>query len=293
MKKYFYTLLLILCTLGFFACNGTSLYSNTKKPEIENQGVRIDYTDTEKGDTTLLFVHGWCINKTYWSDQVSYFKRSYRVVTIDLPGFGQSGKNQKKWDVNAFGKDVSAVIQQLKLKNVILVGHSMAGDIIVQAAINTPEQVIGLVGVDNFKNLRIDSKLTKKDSEDYKKAVDSLRHDFKRIAFDYFKHDLFYKTTSKAIRVRILNDVAHADPNIAADCMELSNFDEFVALTRTKKKLCLINSDVKPTVITGFKAKGIPFQIWYIHDTGHFPMVEKPQEFNALLSDAIRKINYL
>ena len=41
-------------------------------------------------DTTLLFVHGWCINKEYWKEQSAYFCDNYKVVTLDLPGFGQS-----------------------------------------------------------------------------------------------------------------------------------------------------------------------------------------------------------
>lgn len=256
---------------------------------VKNQGVKIDYTDTHIGDTTLLFVHGWCLNKTYWSNQIAYFKKQYRVVAIDLPGFGKSGKNRNIWNKMAFGKDVSVIVTQLKLKNVILIGHSMAGDIIVQAAKNTPKQVIGLIGVDNFKNVSVGGVPSKRDSDVYKKAINSLRHNFKKNAFEYFNNDLFYKTTNSAIRKRILYDVAQADPNIASDCMELNNFDEAQELLKTRKKLCLINSDVQPTRLSGLKKKNIPFQIWYIHATGHFPMIENPHEFNMLLSQAIRK----
>ncbi|MDB5151868.1 MAG: hypothetical protein JWR54_619 [Mucilaginibacter sp.] len=289
MNKYLFLLFLGIISFFSFTCNQKTSSSNTQDQIVKDQGVKIDYTDTHIGDTTLLFVHGWCINKTYWSNQVAYFKKQYRVVTIDLPGFGKSGKNRNAWNTKAFGKDVTAIVTQLKLKNVILIGHSMAGDIIVQAAKNTPEQVIGLIGVDNFKSVGVGGVPSKQDSDGYKKAVDSLRHDFKKIAFEYFNQDLFYKTTSSAIKKRILNDVAHADPNIASDCMEQDNFDEAQELLKTRKKLCLINSDVKPTNSTGLKRKNIPFQIWYIHATGHFPMIEKPKEFNVLLSQAIRK----
>ena len=122
---------------------------NTSK--IENHGVLIDYTDSEKGDTTLLFVHGWCLNKSYWVNQVAFFSKRYRVVTIDLPGFGLSGKNRNDWSTANYATDVNAVINQLHLKKVILIGHSMAGDIVLKAAINNPNKVISLVGVDNFK----------------------------------------------------------------------------------------------------------------------------------------------
>src|SRR5436190_4673995 len=139
MKTTFHQLLIAAFLFCCCACKQPKPNNTgTADPVIKNGNVKIAYTDTHTGDTTLLFVHGWCINKSYWLSQVSYFKNRYRVVTMDLPGFGESGKNRNTWNTATFGQDVTAVIKQLGLKNVILVGHSMAGDIIVQAANNAP-----------------------------------------------------------------------------------------------------------------------------------------------------------
>ncbi|MDF2433355.1 MAG: hypothetical protein JWP44_2986 [Mucilaginibacter sp.] len=265
--------------------NGPADKSNIK---INDQGVNIAYTDNGKGDTTLLFVHGWCIDKTYWTNQVNFFCKKYRVVTIDLPGFGQSGKNRKVWNTEAFGKDVDSVMSQLNLRNVILIGHSMAGDIILQAAINAKSRVIGLVGVDNFKNVgHIQSKA---DKIDFDKAIDTMKHHFKKITFEYFNQALFYKTTADSIKKRILNDVAKADTVIATACMATDDFNEVKTLTGMKRKLYLINSDYTKTDTTGFKKNNIPYQVINIHATGHFPMIEKPQEFNTALAQVIKNI---
>lgn len=291
MNKISFLFVLSTALIFLYSCkNSSKKQIESVKQEIQNQGVRIDYTDSGTGDTTLLFVHGWCINKTYWSDKIAFFDKKYRVVTMDLPGFGKSGKNRNTWNTATFAKDVNAAITQLNLKNVILIGHSMAGDIIVQAAINAPKKVIGLVGVDNFKSVGVGNTPSKQDSIAYSKAIDSLKHNFKQIAFEYFNHDLFYKTTSNAIRKRILNDVLHSDSTIAAACMEQDNFDEAKKLITANKTLCLINSDVNPTNTSGLKAKKIPFKLYYIHATGHFPMVEKPKEFNLLLQKAVHHL---
>ncbi|MHB8208411.1 alpha/beta fold hydrolase [Mucilaginibacter sp.] len=273
---------LFLILLLMFSCKHAAI------TEINDQGVNISYTDTGSGDTTLLFVHGWCINKGYWSNQVAYFNKKYRVITFDMPGFGASGKNRTDWSTKAYGRDVDSVISQLKLKNVILIGHSMAGDIVLQAAINNPK-VIGLVGIDNFKSAgHIENAASKKDFAD---AIVALKHNFKSVAVPYFKQDLFSKTTSKAVQARVLNDVIHADTTIATASMEQGNdFDELAKLHQLKIKLYLINSDVHPADTTGLIRNKIPYQLLYIHGTGHFPMIEAPAEFNLLLEKVIQNI---
>jgi len=146
----------LLCLLALVAA---CIQSTDKTPSqneapknISNKGVDISFDQQGNGDTTLLFVHGWAINKSYWQDQVAYFRNRYRVVTIDLPGFGQSGKNRKDWSVAEFGTDVDSVMSQLNLKNVVLIGHSMSGDVVLEAAIHAPGKVLGIIGIDNFKN---------------------------------------------------------------------------------------------------------------------------------------------
>jgi pimeloyl-ACP methyl ester carboxylesterase len=289
MKASVLSAIYILLVLQF-SCSNKPKDSNTgdNPIKISDQGVNIAYSDTGKGDTTLLFVHGWGINRSYWSNQVNYFAKKYRVVTIDLPGFGESGKNRTVWNTEVYGRDVDTVISQLHLKNVILIGHSMAGDIVLQAAVNAPDKVIGLVGVDNFKNVgHIE---TPQEKKEYAAAINEMKHHFKQFATQWFNQNLFYKTTADFIKTGILNDITKADSVIATASIEYDSFDETKKLIASKKKLYLINSDYTPTDTTGLKANHIPYQLFYIHATGHFPMVEKPQEFNTTLSNVLAKL---
>jgi pimeloyl-ACP methyl ester carboxylesterase len=297
MKILLYLLAGIVLSGVIVSCNNTSQSSATNtgvKIAIHNDGVNIAYTDTGKNDTTLLFVHGWCINKSYWANQAAYFGKRYRVVAIDLPGFGQSGKNRNQWNTLAFSREDDSVIKQLKLKKVILVGHSMSGDVVLQAAVDNPKQVIGLVVVDIFKNVGKDEVQTGQEKKEYAAAIDSLKHHFKKIAFDYFNQALFYSTTTAAVKKRVLNDVAQVDTVIAAACMEPNDdFNEVTKLKAAKTKLYLINSDVEPTDTTHLATNKIPYKLLYIHATGHFPMIEKPQQFNMLLDKVIAYIKTL
>lgn len=283
------TLALLTVFVMLLACSQQPKETKTAEPvKVSDNGVNIAFSDQGKGDTTLLFVHGWGINRSYWSDQVNFFDKKYRVVTIDLPGFGQSGKNRNVWNTDTYGKDIDSVITQLNLKNVVLIGHSMAGDIILQAAVNFPEKIIGIVGVDNFKNVGYVE--TAKDKKDYNDAMGELKHHFKAFSAQWFNQQLFYKTTADSIKKRILKDIASADSIIAVEAIADNGFNETKQLIAAKKKLYLINSDYTPTDSIGFKAHHIPYQIFYIHATGHFPMVEKPNEFNAALAGILVKI---
>jgi len=286
MKPALITVLIVLMGLQFSCKPKTTEPSANNQPKkVSDKGVNIAYSDTGKGDTTLLFVHGWAINRSYWSEQVKHFSNRYRVVTMDLPGFGESGKNRNDWTTRAYGDDVDSVIMQLGLKNVILVGHSMSGDIVLQAAANMPGNILAIVGVDNFKS--VGAKTTAADSANYLKAINEMRQHFKSVAFEWFNKGLFYKTTADSIKKRILADVAKVDTVIATKAVEDSGFDEVKQLKKLNKKLYLINSDVIPTDTAYMKAHKIPFMVKYINATGHYPMNEKPDDFNRALEGII------
>lgn len=290
--KPFRLLPLLIILVYLSACNNPppKHHDNFAKvnAEIQNNKVHIDYTDTGDGDTTLLFVHGWCINKTYWDNQVSAFNKKYRVVAMDLGGFGKSGKNRDKWDTQAFASDINAVIDQRKLKNVILIGHSMAGDIVLQEALNQPHKVIAVVGVDNFKS--VGGTFTSKDKKEFLEAMALMRKDFKKIVVPWFKNDLFSKTTTDAVKKRVLNDVLHADTVVAVASQEQGLYEEAPNLVKLNKKIYLINSDYQPTDTSGLVKNKIPFKLLTVKGTGHFPMIESPKEFNQKLGEVIKDL---
>ena len=114
---------------------------------ISADGVEIHYEVLGEKEPALVFIHGWCCDRGYWQQQVSHFASQYTVVTVDLAGHGASGTNRKAWTMPAFGQDVTAVIEQLGLTQCILIGHSMGGPVIVEAARQMPARVIGLIGL--------------------------------------------------------------------------------------------------------------------------------------------------
>ncbi|MFT3750362.1 MAG: alpha/beta hydrolase [Agriterribacter sp.] len=151
----------------------------------------------------MLFVHGWCINKTYWQKQIDYFKNRFTVITPDLGGHGESGHNRKSRTVNDYAGDIISVINNLKLNKVILIGHSMGGDIILKAADSVPSKMIGFIGIDNFKE-----PVPTRYSPETIKQIDSffvrMENNFDTVATAFSRASLFppgYADTASVNRV--------------------------------------------------------------------------------------------
>lgn len=287
------TTILISVLAILSACNnGRSTISSaplsTEKIKVADQGVNIVYDDSKTGDTTLLFIHGWGINRGYWADQAAHFSGKYRVVTLDLPGFGESGKNRKSWAVADFARDVNSLMGALALKHVILVGHSMSGAIALETALTDTGRVIAVVGIDNFKNVgTAETAQEEKEKADFYKAA---RMDYKNTV-NKFAAILFSSSTDSLVRRRVMSDIDHSDPTIAIDCLEGSDAYSIDAkLPQLKKTLYLINSDYIPTDTSGFLKNKIDYSLFRMGVTGHYPMIEDPKEFDRLLQQVIDKV---
>ena len=289
MNKKAFFLMVIASLLGSVSQAQTLKSMTAKQVTIRDKQVEINYFQQGQGDTTLLFIPGWCIDGTYWENQVDYFSKSYNVFAIDLPGFGQSKAERTNWTVEEYAKDVTAFIDAMDIKNVVIIGHSMAGEIMLQTALSNNPKIVGLVGVDNFK--LIDVVLTPEQMKEMTDFLPMLEKDFKNSAPAYADMMLFHPTTSQEVKDRVKTDFANSDSIIGYGTiitqMEYANADA-QRLEQLNYKLYLINSNGFPTNETGLKnhcKNG--FQVENIAATGHYPMIEKPTEFNLLLEKVL------
>jgi pimeloyl-ACP methyl ester carboxylesterase len=111
-------------------------------------GLAIRYQVRGTSDPTLVLVHGWTNSSGIWGEHPNALSRTHRVVTLDLAGHGASDDGRADWTVGAFGEDVVAVVEQLALNRVVLIGFSMGADVVLKAAERIPERVIGIIFID-------------------------------------------------------------------------------------------------------------------------------------------------
>ena len=120
---------------------------------LSSDGIPVCYEVHGTGAPALVLVHGWSCDRSYWSRQIGYFAGRYRVVAIDLAGHAESGAGRPAWTMPAFGNDVVAVVEKLGLEELVLIGHSMGGDVIVETALRLPGRAVGLVWADTYSSL--------------------------------------------------------------------------------------------------------------------------------------------
>lgn len=101
--------------------------------------------DTGKGERTLVLIHGLGSSMPAWKHNIAALAEHYRVVAIDLPGYGKSSKANYAYSMAFFAKAVRGVVRELGLEHVTLVGHSMGGQIAMTYALAYPEDVEALV----------------------------------------------------------------------------------------------------------------------------------------------------
>ncbi len=244
-------------------------------------GVPIHYHAEGDGSPALVFVHGWSCDGSYWSEQVKAFSPRHRVVTVDLAGHGKSGRDRREWTIPAFARDVRAVIEALDLERVVLVGHSMSGQVILEAAPLMPDRVIALIPVDTLHDV------TMKPGKEIDDLLESMRRDFPGATREFVK-GMFPPGADPDLADRIASRMSGAPPEIAVAVLRaVLSFDAAAAMARVRQPIRAINSATYPTQVETNRRYAPQFEAVIIQGTGHFPMLEKTGEFNRLLADAI------
>jgi pimeloyl-ACP methyl ester carboxylesterase len=129
-------------------------YDN-KMEKISIKSEELAYIEVGEGSQTLIFVHGLSSNLEAWNKNIDTLKKKFKCIAIDLPGYGKSSKNKIAYSLSDYAGFINEFITEKKLNNVVLVGHSMGGQIVLHTVLKYPEQFEKLIlfapaGIETF-----------------------------------------------------------------------------------------------------------------------------------------------
>ena len=246
-------------------------------------GTPIHFEVVGYGRPALVFVHGWCCDRSYWKEQVAHFATSNRVVTLDLAGHGESGAERDHYTMPQFGRDVAAVVEHLNLQRVILIGHSMGGPVIVEAARCIPSRVLGMIGAETWWDV---SEL--RSNEVVNERIAPFQKDFVSAAQNFIR-SMFVPNSDPTLVERIVEDMTSASPAMAVNALT-----EVIAGAELLREGFLASEAPRVAInAAGWRrtnseaAKAFNIDVKIMSGVGHFPMLEDPPTFNRLVDDAV------
>jgi pimeloyl-ACP methyl ester carboxylesterase len=252
-------------------------------------GTPIAYEVHGSGEPTLILVHGWSCDARYWREQLAHFAARHRVVTVDLAGHGHSGAGRKDYTVRSFGEDVRAVADVVGGDQLILVGHSMGGLVIAEAARLLPDRVLGLIGVDSLHDL--DFPVTEERAAE---MVAPLEADFPT-ACRQFAASMILPDTDAELAEWIQADMAAAPKEAALSAMR-----EYMAqwitgagpavFEQLPLPVVAVCADMWPVDAEANRRHMHSFEAIVLEGTDHFLMLSAAEEFNQAFEEAIATI---
>ncbi len=238
-----------------------------------------------RGAPPLVFVHGFACDHADWRFQTDFFSKTNEVVACDLRGHGATPGRPHECSIEHYGGDVAALVNNLELRGVFLIGHSMGCRVVLEAARLLPKRVAGVVLIDGSRV----------------PAEPPPIENYAAFAENLFRQ-MFFKTTkeSEAIVARAVRtsapfgaelwprmarwDLTSLEPTLAAIHAPI------LAIQSTTRGADLKRSPMKPGESNAWldllKSRGARVEI--VPDTGHFTQLEAPQRVNALIAEFCR-----
>ena len=242
----------------------------------------------KEGGAPLIFIHGLGIDSTFWRRQLAAFAPEYRVAALDLPGHGRSAKpHDRVYSMDFFARAVHALVEREHLERPVLIGHSMGFPVLRRYLLLYPGWARAICNVDGFYFRRA---VQAEAYEVWSAATSLLRWRFSGRdpveAGERFIEYTFYEHTPEAVREEVRATSRRADPYVV-----MSAWRDMIRPLKWVKCCFML-----PAMVLYCRAlHTLPDQELYFRtcfprmrymewtDTGHYPMLEQPDRFNAEL----------
>ena len=255
---------------------------------VSADGVPIRYEVRGSGEPTFVLVIGWGGDRTFWQPHSVTLAKSNRAAAVDLPEFGESGTRRRAWTMQAYGEDVAAVVRDLPTRKAVLVGQSMGGAAVIEAARLVPERVGGVVLVDVFHD---------PGAKDADPSGESMVAGFRSLLGGptkdpaKFRSAFFSPETPESLVQQTISRFPYPIPErwweIIRGFVRWKNSCLTEALAHLEVPLEAINSDPPQTKVDAYRKYLPGFRVATMPKVGHVGIIwERVEEFDRLLLDA-------
>jgi pimeloyl-ACP methyl ester carboxylesterase len=264
--------------------------------QIEIAGRRVNYVDIgEGGGAPVVLVHGLGGQWQNWLENIPRLAQERRVIALDLPGFGLSEMPGEKITIPSYGKCVHALIERLELEPAAVVGNSMGGFVASEVAIQFPQVVERLVlvsaaGISSANASRapvltvgrIATAITAYTAARHRAMARRPVSRHAALAFvarhpSKLKADLAWEGLMKGTGKPGFDDALRA-------CLEYDFRDRLPDISCSTLIVWGENDSIIPSRDAEEYERLIPnARKLVMEDTGHIPMVERPETFNRTL----------
>jgi pimeloyl-ACP methyl ester carboxylesterase len=242
-------------------------------------GLRLAYDATGAGDPPMIFVHGWCCDRSYFAPQFEHFASGHAVVAMDLRGHGESGRPAARpggYAMDVMADDVLSVAGAAGCDRPVLVGHSL-GALIGLACAARAGAIRALVMVDpapitNEKAKRF-----------FRESVAAVAADDNGSWRATFVEGMFLPTDA-ARRAAIIEQMTRTSPAISAEVMRvMGEFDGAGALAQATVPVLSIGSAVPSNASADLRRLCPAITVGQTVGSGHFNQLEVPDQVNAMI----------
>ncbi|MCP5082412.1 MAG: alpha/beta hydrolase [Alphaproteobacteria bacterium] len=271
-------------------------------PVLSLPGGAVAYDVTGTGTPAILFIHGYSCTAQDWRLQVAGLSSSHTCITMDLRGHGRSGPAKGELTMAAFAADAIALLDALHIERAFLVGHSMGTRIALEAALQAPARVSGLVLVDGSK--------VEAEPEAVRGAISAA---IDALGFAGWSEknmgEMFLDNLTSEDQNTILQRAIALGPEVGLQLyVNMTAWDQS-RLATAIKQVEAPTAVVQSTSILPGEARQrcyvdeAPNSPWFdawrgagranivaLSQTGHFAMLEKPGKVNDVICDVIKQI---
>ncbi len=246
----------------------------------------LEYNDSGHG-FPLVLLHGFCEDRTLWKYCEKELARHYRVITPDLPGFGESRLEETTVSMEYFSEQLKSLLDNLKINKCVMIGHSLGGYIMLAFAEKYENY---LTGIGMFHSTAFADSEEKKENRNKtiafieKHGVPMFAESFVAPLFSLRNRDLFKTEIKELIQT-------------AAATSEVGVIETTKAMRDRKDRIeVLKNANVPVLFVVGKLDGAVPLEksleqcylpkhsiVHFLEGTGHMGMIERKQETITIL----------